>query len=533
MSNIIGRIVSGDFEDILIRQKVDEEIEMGDLLVAEAEESYSLLQVFDLTYGSQISDKEKNLIAGMKLEGHGEELDFTEPELSNYIIGHAKNLVTVKDQNNNETPYSPKKLPGFFSELRRIKEEDLKFMENQDRAEKNDRALTTGKIRSGSKVLDVDVNLPGEDVLRHHILIPASTGKGKSNLVKVMIHDLLDEDYCGFLVIDPHGEYYGEESSNPGLSDHPKSADYLSLYSPDPPAGESSLIININQLRPSDLRNVMDLSDAQNEAIAAYFQDDEENWLENLVTGKDIKGVRDSTLSALQRKIYVYLSVSKENGDLNCEGMFRSEGGESTIDDILSDLEDSKAVVLDTSNLEDRVELLVGSMVANRIFNQYKNYKNSGDLDENPVISTVLEEAPRVIGENSMIRSGNVFEKIAREGRKFKIGLTAITQLPSVIPKEILANMNTKILLGMEMNTERKSLVDSASQDLSKDERNIASLDIGEAIITSTFTNFAVPIKIPLFEETITESDNDEDKYRDEDKGEEVRTEHLGINMED
>jgi len=39
----------------------------------------------------------------------------------------------------------------------------------------------------------------------------------------------------------------------------------------------------------------------------------------------------------------------------------------------------------------------------------------------------------------------NVFGKIAREGRKFQIGLIAITQLPSIIEREILANMNTKI----------------------------------------------------------------------------------------
>ena len=35
---------------------------------------------------------------------------------------------------------------------------------------------------------------------------------------------------------------------------------------------------------------------------------------------------------------------------------------------------------------------------------------------------------------------------------------------------------------------------------MSKDDRAIASLDKGEAIVTSNFLKFAVPIKIPLFE---------------------------------
>lgn len=97
----------------------------------------------------------------------------------------------------------------------------------------------------------------------------------------------------------------------------------------------------------------------------------------------------------------------------------------------------------------------------------------------------------------------NIYSDIAREGRKFKIGLIAITQLTSVIPKTVLANINTKIILGNELAGERKAIIDTASQDLSTDDQNIASLDKGEAIISSNFTKFAVPIQIPLFEQVI------------------------------
>lgn len=96
---------------------------------------------------------------------------------------------------------------------------------------------------------------------------------------------------------------------------------------------------------------------------------------------------------------------------------------------------------------------------------------------------------------------------------KFKVGLLAITQLLSVIPKEILANMNTKIILGTEMGPERRALIESASQDLSKDDQNIASLDIGEAIITSTFTKFAVPTTIPLFEQFVQQKKEQEEDH--------------------
>ena len=109
-----------------------------------------------------------------------------------------------------------------------------------------------------------------------------------------------------------------------------------------------------------------------------------------------------------------------------------------------------------------------------------------------------------MIGEDVLTNKGNnIYSNIAKEGRKFKIGLTAITQLTSVIPKTILANMNTKIILGNELAQERQAVIASASQDLSSDDRNIASLDKGEAIVSSIFVPFAIPIKIPLFEDLV------------------------------
>ena len=170
---------------------------------------------------------------------------------------------------------------------------------------------------------------------------------------------------------------------------------------------------------------------------------------------------------------------------------------------ICKDLEAGKTVIIDTSYFSGALEILVGSIITAEIFERYKYYKRLGQLAEKPVISIVLEEAPRVLGKSVLEQGSNIFETIAREGRKFKVGLIAITQVPSEIPKTILANMNTKIILGLEMNTERQAVIESAPQDLSQDNRNIAALDKGEALVTSTFTRFAVPIKIPLFADVV------------------------------
>ena len=47
--------------------------------------------------------------------------------------------------------------------------------------------------------------------------------------------------------------------------------------------------------------------------------------------------------------------------------------------------------------------------------------------------------------------------------------------------------------------------MESAAQDLSDEDRTIASLDKGEAIVSSIFTKFAVPIYTPKFEEVVAE----------------------------
>jgi DNA helicase HerA-like ATPase len=221
----------------------------------------------------------------------------------------------------------------------------------------------------------------------------------------------------------------------------------------------------------------------------------------------EIENVDIKTIHVLRRKLDKILGVYYDTDDdqIKCRTRtFSVSDGESTIKDITSALEESKKVIIDTSRLDDEAELLIGSIITHDILYSYRTSKERNKLHDKPVISIVIEEAPRVLSDEVLRTSGsNIYSDIAREGRKFKIGLIAITQLTSVIPKTILANMNTQIILGNELSTERNAIIQSASQDLSSDDRNIASLDKGEAIISSNFTKFAVPVKIPLFEDEI------------------------------
>lgn len=450
----------------------------------------------------------RELASGIQLEKSGSHLEFLDEELRNYIIAEAKTILQIRDGK----PQLPKTLPGFFNQVRRIKDHDLKFLKKE-----TEDPLYLGNVRSGSKELKTKVHVNAREAIPHHILIPATTGRGKSNLVKVMLWELMDIENIGMLVLDPHDEYYGR--NEPGLKDHPNQK-RLKYYTPEASKVRGmaySLNINLKSIRPEHFDGIVEFTSAQRDAIKLYHNKFGEDWIQKIIIGEKVENqegdkekVSPSTLSVLQRKFDNILGIYKENGRLKSRGgVFTTDAGDSTIKDIIRSLEDGEIVIIDTSRLMGEAELLVGSIIVGAIFNKYQKYKADGTLEEKPIIGIVIEEAPRVLGKEVIEKQGhNIYSTIAREGRKFNIGLVAITQLVSLIPRTILANMNTKIILGNEMSQERAELIASASQDLSDDNRTIASLDRGEAIVTSIFTKFAVPVKIPLFEDHIKEKIN-------------------------
>ena len=501
---IVGQVVGGKFGDIVIRQKAGSNLEIGDLMVSEENGSILILQVFALEYGSQIQDKMQQMMSGVNLEQGIVDAQFYEPEFVNYVLARIKPLARVYKESGDVK--IPKSLPSFFNKLRLITSIDLNFLH------KEKDSIFVGYIRSGSKVIkEAEVWLPSEDVFSHHVLIPATTGRGKSNLVKTILWHVLDSNKVGALVLDAHDEYFGRQGV--GLKDHPRARDNLVYYTPsNPPAGANRLTINLQSVKPEHFEGIVDFSDAQFQAIRSYYWKQRDTWLTTLMlTAPEAAEDRIAsiTMSVIQRKMRLILGLVKdEEGHLvsKHEVFDSATKGFTTVDDIVKDIEQGKVVVLDTSRLGDEAELIVGNIIATKLFEKYKAYKATGELARKPVATVVIEEAPRVIGVDVLTtKNDNIYSTIAKEGRKFKVGLTAITQLSSVIPRSILANMNTKIILGNEMKQEREAIISSASQDLSEDDKNIASLDKGEAIITSIFVPFAMPIKIPLFEDIVKE----------------------------
>ena len=486
-----GMVIGGGSAAILVRQKSGEELELGELLVCGEGQTTHLLQVVDLVYGSQLTQAHLEMDSGMQLE-EDPSFGLLDKHLRSYVIAKLKPVVTI---NGNEAR-ATKSLPAFMTEIRGVTASDVSFLAQPAHP------LLLGNLRSGSKELAVAASLPGRDVLSHHVLISATTGKGKSNLAAFILWNTLTPDWCGLLVLDPHDEYYGHDSI--GLRHHPSANERMLYFTPrNPPPGACTLKIKLDQIRPWHLDGVMPWSDAQREALAAYLKTYGERWIERCLTDAPLDGFMDGTLAVVKRRLMHLLDIRVLDGRLECNGAFDTEQGAATLADIIKALDEAKTVIIDTSEFAGQTELLIGSLICHRVFAHHRELKVAGTLAQHPVVGIVLEEAPRVLGKDALERGPNIFSTIAREGRKFGVGLVAITQLPSLIPRDVLANMNTKIILGTEMKPERMAIIESAAQDLSEDDRTIASLDRGEAIVSSNFARFALPIKIPLLRDVV------------------------------
>ncbi len=486
MDDEVGVIAGGAFGEIVLRKDSDKDLELGQLLVYEKGDKKLILKVVDLVHGSTLPQSSVDMAQGYAREEGMPPLSVYESDekVSYFTKAIMKPLVEIRREGTAQTVITPKSLPEWWEAVRIARTEDLDFLQEE--------GAFLGYLRNGSRVINIEVRIPPEKLIAHHVLIAASTGKGKSNLVKVMLSSLAQEGCCGAFVIDPHGEYWGfHEEGLKGLGER------VVLLSPEPPPGGITLRIHVDSLLPEHFSGITNLSPAQEEALQMLWkQKHGKGWLSTFL-GSDVladmnnQGVRASTLEVLRRKLRLILSWEDD------QGIFTISGGEKTVNQIVDFLEDRKTVIVDTSSLAEGAELLISNVVASEVLRRHERAKARGTLDRLPPVGIVLEEAARVLGEGV---EPNVLERIAREGRKFKVGLIAVTQLPSLIQKELIANMNTKIILGNEARTERDALINSSPQDLSNEDEEIAQLDVGEGIVASSFLKMAVPIKVPLFE---------------------------------
>jgi DNA helicase HerA-like ATPase len=498
-----GRLYGKNVLDGVFRAAPDEDLFLGELLVAVDEQTGRryLFRVVDVSYGSEHREPGwAERVAGTLLaddaRGEAGAHPLHDQGRRTYRIADCRCLgyLTPPDAAGRQEFRKPKSLPTQFSKVVAPEPADFEFL----RTKMGD--LHVGQLRSGETVVDFGVGIPGRS-LATHVGIFATTGMGKSNLMKVLVGGVLQaEGRYGLVVIDPHGEYRKE------LPRHPWAADRLRTYAARNLPNTSRLKISLGELTVDDLRTAYDWSRPQEEALfelERHYGGNGLAWLLPFSTIDDLPGFRDIELNG--RVALNTLQVVHRRARRICELQCISADAQVSVGrSILGDLEVGRVVLVDASGLGSTEEVLVASWLARTVMDRWANaYLDDPEVHERlPVVSIVLEEAQRVLSSSSD-RESNVFPRIAREGRKFKVGITAITQQPKLLDAELLSQFNTYFVLGLADERDRNILKSSAKQDLSASASEIQTLMPGECLIVNLEAPFAVPAKVDLWDDVV------------------------------
>jgi len=388
----------------------------------------------------------------------------------------------------------PKSLPTQFSRVVAPEPADFAFL----RTRMGD--LAVGSLRSGETIVDFQVGIPGAS-LASHMGVFATTGMGKSNLMKVVAAGVMRaQGRYGLLIVDPHGEYRSE------LARHPWAGERLRTYAARSLPNTSVLRVGLGELSVDDLRTAYEWSRPQEEALfelERHYGGDGLSWLLEFSHVEDIPGFRDVELNGrvALNTLQVVHRRARRIVSLPC---IAADAHVSVGEAVLRDLREGKVVLVDVSGLGSTEEVLVASFLARKVLDEWSNaYLEDPDLHLRlPVVGIVLEEAQRVLSANKD-RESNVFPRVAREGRKFKVGLCAITQQPKLLDGELLSQFNTFFILGLADEKDRNILRSSSKQDISALGPEIQTLMPGECLIANLEAPFAVPARVHLYADVV------------------------------
>ena len=375
-------------------------------------------------------------------------------------------------------------------------------------------------LKIGNYTLNKDATayLDGNRLFQKHAVIVGSTGSGKSCTVATLIEEIAKLQSSNAVVFDIHGEYepiIGENikhfkiaGPSDGVSDGfiylpywlltyeemismmidrsdnnaPNQAmifsrtvykckkDYLISV------GKSDIVddITIDSPTPYDIKTLLDELNAINSEVVPGAK-----------AGSTKKGDFNGTLSRFIQRLENKVSDKRLNF------LFSSDKSLLNYDymvELCSKLmlpasSNGGVKIIDFSEVPSDVLPLVVSLVARLIF----SVQQWTDREKINPIAIFCDEAHLYIPQNTKqgieAQSLNSFERIAKEGRKYGIGLVVITQRPSEVDRTVLSQSSNFIAMRLtnadDQNVIKKLLPDS----LGNFGELLPILDVGEALI--------------------------------------------------
>ena len=155
------------------------------------------------------------------------------------------------------------------------------------------------------------------------------------------------------------------------------------------------------------------------------------------------------------------MAIRKRVRHLIDEGKGLHSGTSILVENVFNYLKQGKTVVVDLSLKDNMDASIISTILVRKLFDNNKAQFTSGNSEE--VINTVIfvEEAQNVLSEEFVRSNANPFVRVAKEGRKFGLGLVAITQRPSAISEEIRTQAENFFAFHMGNSDDIKALIKS------------------------------------------------------------------------
>ncbi|MGH2546464.1 MAG: ATP-binding protein, partial [Actinomycetota bacterium] len=265
-------------------------------------------------------------------------------------------------------------------------------------------------------------------------------------------------------------------------------------------AQATALRLTLGEITLGDLQTAYDWSPAQIDAIyrlARLYRDD---WMPAVADEAEDPEELAKQVGAATSTIQVIRRRAQRILELPC--ISRDTSRASLSERIVAELSDGYSVLVETSGLSDVEEVLVASVITRRLLdaNAEAYLEDRDRFATLPPTIVALEESQRVLSRAKR-SDENVFPRTAREGRKFKVGLCAVSQQPKLLDDELLSQFNTFFILGLADEKDRNILRGSSKQDIKDLGPEIQTLMPGEAIVTSLEAPFALPARVYLYED--------------------------------
>ena len=317
------------------------------------------------------------------------------------------------------------------------------------------------------------------ELLGKHTAILGSTGAGKSGTVAAVLHSLLERGAEAGLanwkprivVLDPHNEYakaFGDNHTRLSTDEGTLKLPYWLLNFQE----TISLIIGKTEFVATSQSNIVKLAllNARSDAAPTLSIDLTTQPLTvDSPTPYSIKKLKDEVNAQRppgkdKKEQEPFNSVINKLETLERDSRMNFmlspwDGATDEFAPILSQFvgDGNPVRIVDLSGVPNEVAGICSAVIARTLFN-LKVWQTSDERERDPVL-LVCEEAHRYVpnrGEAQYEAAQEAIRRIAKEGRKYGIGLLLVSQRPSEVEATVLSQCNSWIILRITNEADRE-----------------------------------------------------------------------------